>query len=333
MIRSLRVMWVLGLLGISPVQAHLLAPALLQLEETAPAEFSVLWRASALGAQGRQAQPQLPPQCMPLDAMQTAVEPGAALTTRWRVRCDGGIQGQPLSASGLDGSGINVIVRVQFLSQLKASALLDAAHPQWIVTAPDSGRVAVLRDYFKLGVTHLWTGLDHLLFLLGLLLLVRGGRRLLLTVTAFTAGHSVTLSLATLDLIAVPQSLAELMIALTLVVLAGELTRLKSPKPSLLVRKSWAMALLFGLVHGLGFAGALAEIGLPQREIPLSLLAFNLGIETGQLMLMALVLPVAGLWRRHVRVTGGRWTRLLPPYVIGSLAAFWCFERAALLLG
>jgi hydrogenase/urease accessory protein HupE len=187
----------------------------------------------------------------------------------------------------------------------------------------------VLRSYAALGIEHILLGLDHLLFVFGLLLLV--GRRsaaLVKTITAFTAGHSVTLSLAALGLVRVPQAPVELLIALSVFALAVELAR---PDRGAVGRRPWVMALLFGLLHGLGFAAALAQVGLPETDIPLALFSFNVGIEIGQLAFVAVI--VAGRhWLARPLARLPRWSEAVPIYTLGCLAAYWCFERAAALV-
>jgi len=184
--------------------------------------------------------------------------------------------------------------------------------------------------YLKLGLEHILTGSDHLLFVLGLILLVRHWRPLLWTITAFTAGHSLTLSLAAMGFVHVPQAPVEALIALSIFVVAVEITRRTEGGASGLWRMPWSMALVFGLLHGLGFAGALAEVGLPADEIPVALFAFNIGIELGQILFVGLILVSWHVLARFPRRLG-RAGQLIPAYVIGSLAALWAFERIYLI--
>jgi len=175
------------------------------------------------------------------------------------------------------------------------------------------------------------TGFDHLLFVLGLILRLRGWRRLVGTITAFTVGHSVTLALATLGVIHVPTRAVEVLIAITIFAVAVELARDRSQWPSWIRRAPWVAAFAFGLLHGLGFAGALAEVGLPPHEIPIALFSFNVGIELGQLAFVAIVLGA----RRLLVAMPVRWpvaAAQIPAYVIGSLAAYWAVERAWVML-
>ncbi|MGB1581983.1 MAG: HupE/UreJ family protein, partial [Nevskiales bacterium] len=254
----------------------------------------------------------------------------SAITRRWQLTCTKpDLTGETLAASWLEASGINVVVRVQQLDGTQHQALLDSRHNRFTIPAK-ADRSEIMGRYFVLGIEHLVFGPDHLAFLLGLLFLVSGWRRLILTLTAFTLGHSVTLSLAALDVFSLPQSITELGIAISIVVLARELL---SSNNSWIKRYPMWMAAGFGLLHGLGFAGALNNIGLPQTEVVSALLSFNLGIEAAQLLIVAglvtvlfairqLGLPNPSLHSPRVRV--------LPAYVMGALAMMWCMERSGL---
>jgi hydrogenase/urease accessory protein HupE len=206
--------------------------------------------------------------------------------------------------------------------------VVTAARPSLAVPARPR-RWDVVRDYARLGVEHILGGPDHLLFVFGLVLLAGTARRVAATVTAFTLGHSVTLSLAALGLVTVPTAPIEMLIAASVLALAAELAR-EPDRPTLMRRFPWVMAATFGLLHGLGFAAALAETGLPQGEIPLALFAFNAGIELGQLVFVLVVLA-AGRVLRRVPIRLPAWTRHVPVYAMGTLAAFWWWERTAAL--
>jgi hydrogenase/urease accessory protein HupE len=329
-------MSVLLLIGLClPAHAHPLAPALLELRELessgTAARYAVLWRTSVTRAQGTDVQPQLPSDCRALSTAQVSAEENQSLVQRWQMQCGPqGLIGRTLGVAGLDRSRINVILRIETLDGSVNTSLLDADRPLYTVPAPQI-EPPIFKTYLVLGIEHLLLGLDHVLFVIGLLLLVRRFKPLVLTITAFTLGHSVTLALATLGWVRVNPALTELAIAASILVLALEIVR---PRPdSFIRRRPWLMASSFGLLHGLGFAGALADVGLPQGEIPLALLAFNLGIEFGQLMLVGVLLVLARLWSRLAAQPVTTVTSLLlPAYLIGSLAAFWCIERAVVLL-
>ena len=208
--------------------------------------------------------------------------------------------------------------------ECQAQALLDGREPG--LTVPQkTTKAEVFVAYLALGIEHLLTGFDHLLFVAGLLAIVRGLRATLLALSAFTLGHSVTLCLAALSIVRMPLPPVELGIALSLLVLAHELTR----PPTTSQRAGWPLFSLvasLGLLHGLGFAGALAEVGLPAHEIPLSLLAFNLGVEAGQVIACMALAPVLLLSHKIAR-GDERLIRLGLAYGIGTAAAFWCIER------
>jgi hydrogenase/urease accessory protein HupE len=182
--------------------------------------------------------------------------------------------------------------------------------------------------YLGLGIEHILLGIDHLLFVLGLLLIVRGAWMLIKTITAFTLAHSITLALATLGLVRVPAPPVDAAIALSIAFLAAEIVHARRGRPGLAARKPWLVAFAFGLLHGLGFAGALTQLGLPPGEVPAALLFFNLGVEIGQLLFVALVLAL-GWALRQLQVSWPRWAAPLPAYAIGTLAAFWLIERVS----
>lgn len=307
--------------------AHPLAPALLELRHDAGA-YEVLWRTPVAQVRGVSLTPQLPPDCTPLAEPRRSFDGNEAVEWRWRARCaDADLAGREVSVSGLAGSGINVVLRLERPDGQVFGAILDERHAAAVIPAPDS-RGQRLAGYFNLGVEHLLTGLDHVLFVLGLLLLVRGWKPLVLTVTAFTMGHSLTLAAATLGLVRVNPALTELGIVASLVAVA--VAALHKDR-SRLARRPAAMALGFGLLHGLGFAGALSAAGLPQDDIPLALLLFNLGIEAGQLAVVAAAGLLLAL-RSAMPLAGRIPARALTAYIIGSLAAMWCIERTTVLL-
>lgn len=311
----------------NPASAHPLAPALLQLQETTPAHYEVLWRTSVTRTQQQDVSPQLPLDCIATSEPQITTEDGDAVVARWSVRCDTALTGRHIAVQGLAQSGINVIVHL-LAREGVIDTLLSPDQPGFEVPRPEA-QPPVFVAYLQLGIEHLLTGLDHLLFVAGLLLLVRRVRPLLLTITAFTLGHSLTLALASLGLIHVHQPLAELGIAISILVLAVEISRPAESPTSTLVRWPWLMAGAFGLLHGLGFAAALVDVGLPQGQILLALLAFNIGIELGQLLVVSLLLAAAWLWQQQWKTSLKTGSRAGPAYLIGTLAAYWCWDRLA----
>jgi hypothetical protein len=251
----------------------------------------------------------------------------AGAVAQWAVSCPGGLVEKTLGVEGLDTSQTSALLRIEFADGRVVRQVLTGSEPAF--TVPDrEGTLDLARSYGELGVEHIATGWDHLTFVLGLIVLVVGRRRLLVTITSFTLGHSVTLALAALGVVQAPQELTEAAIALSIFVLATELARTAmGAEPGILSTKPWAMAGLFGLLHGLGFAGALSKIGLPDGEIPLALFSFNVGIELGQLGFVAVVLGAWVLLRR-VPFDPPWQARLVPAYGIGTLAAFWFIQRS-----
>ncbi|TJY55547.1 HupE/UreJ family protein [Sinimarinibacterium sp. CAU 1509] len=321
----------LWLLALTAAQAHPLSPALLQLKQTAPTQYSVDWRVSPQAATRTPLAPVFPADCAAVSAKPDVLDSGL-LIQRWNLRCQSALAGRPLRIDGLARSPINVILRLQRLQGGEVQALLDADQDTFMVpeNVLSSAAGGVFAAYLQMGIEHLLSGLDHVLFVLGLLLLARRGRVLLLTITAFTLGHSLTLALAVLGVVRVNAALTELLIALSIVWLALEVVRNRTVGSGWAARRPWALAGGFGLLHGLGFAGALAQIGVPADAIPLSLLGFNLGIELGQLGLVAVVLITARLWR----ALASAWPsvpalRGLSGYLMGSVAACWVYERLA----
>jgi hydrogenase/urease accessory protein HupE len=185
-----------------------------------------------------------------------------------------------------------------------------------------------MRGYFTLGVGHILGGIDHLLFVLALLLIVRGAKRIVFTITAFTVAHSITLIAATLGWVHVPGPPVEAMIALSIVFVAAEIVHGLRGEPGLTARAPWVAAFSFGLLHGFGFAGALAEVGLPQKAIPVALLMFNVGVELGQLIFVAAALA-AGALLTQLRLRRPERLRWAASYAIGTIAMFWVIERVA----
>jgi hydrogenase/urease accessory protein HupE len=312
-------------LALCPLSAagHPLAPSLLEIREIDADRLSVLWRTPLLQTSGSPLSPVLPAHCNPLGPPR-AWESDSALVERWELRCPGrGLVGSELAVEGIAGSGSDVLIQLHLLDGRRIRAVASARSPRF--TVPERERAArVFADYVSLGIEHLASGLDHLLFVTGLLLLVSGGRRILLAVTAFTVGHSATLTLAVLGIARLPAALVEVGIAASLVALAVELA---SDAPSRR-RHPWLLALAFGLLHGFGFAGALREAGLPADAIPLALFSFNLGIEIGQLVFVALALGTLSIARESLDRLPAALGRV-PTYAIGSLGFFWCLERAA----
>jgi hydrogenase/urease accessory protein HupE len=324
-------MFLLVGLSAGSVAAHPLAPALLELRETADSDVQVRFKTS-LYPRSRAAAallvPILPASCERVGAPRTTLE-GGGQVERFRLRCTDGVVGQEVGVGGLRENAIDALLRVELKDGRTVQRVLRAGRPRLTIPARPE-RLEILVSYFDMGSRHIFSGPDHLLFVFGLVLLVSAGTgylsRLLMTLSAFTLGHCVTLTCAALGWLYLPSAPVEFLIALSVLALAVELARSDRERAS--SRLPWLLAGSFGLLHGLGFAGALLEAGLPQGEIPLALFSFNLGIEAGQVLFVVAVLALLGCCRAArlpERLPG--WALRVPLYAMGSLAAMWSIER------
>ena len=264
-------------------QAHRFAPSLFKVNEIADQQYAVVWKTPAQGVSAVPLRPLWPDSCEITQSNPPQLE-GTGKVSSWQMRClelgEDGLVGETLGVEGLGENQASAMVMVNLLDGRSYQQVLNAEQAAFVIPE-ESSAGEVVEDYTVLGMEHIWGGIDHLLFVFGLLLLVGGGARLFWTITAFTLGHSITLSLVTLGFFDYPVALVEFTIALSIFVLAVELTR--TSKHDLLWRNPWWLAGGFGLLHGMGFAGALTETGLPQDNVPLALLFFNVGIEVGQI--------------------------------------------------
>jgi hydrogenase/urease accessory protein HupE len=305
--------------------AHELQPSSLELRQLTPERYEVIWRAPIYYGKAHPARLQLPEQ------WQTVGEPtikqlsDSALHRRVVSVPNGAIDGGVIRFLGLEATITDVFIRFIWLDGTQTTAIARPNRP-WVEIVAQRSAWQVAWDYTVLGVDHILSGFDHLTFVLALLLIVSGARRLLVTVTSFTLAHSITLAAATLGVMWVPGPPVEATIALSILFLASELVKVNRGQTSLTARYPWVVAFTFGLLHGFGFAGALGDVGLPQNEIPLALLMFNVGVELGQLLFIAAVLALLAVVRK-VRTEWPDWAHQLPAYGIGSIAAFWFIER------
>ncbi len=301
-----------------------LRPGYLELTEQSAGHWRVAWKLplSAPPA-GEIVPPGLPANCAYLPPVRQGFS-GGAIVGNAAARCAGKIAGGIIAMPALTGPG-DVLVRVQPLDEPVQMHRMTAREPMVEVTAQPSTR-QVLQSYFVLGVEHIIAGWDHLLFVIALVLLVRSGRAVVAAATAFTLAHSLTLAGAALGFISMPQRPVEAMIALSILFLALEIVRRKDGPRSLTLRYPWVVAFLFGLLHGFGFAGALAQIGLPQGDIVPALFAFNVGVEAGQLSIILAVLALLELVRRTAMPALQPAIRL-SAYAIGITGAYWLIDR------
>ena len=308
-------------------QAHESRPAYLEITESQPNLFDITWRRPARGDMVLSMQPVFPAPCEVRGNVANYFSPGAHVS-RWSLHCQGnGLIGHTIYIDGLAQTITDVLVRLQFLDGTTQTQILKPNAASMTVKGSPSFW-QVIADYFRLGIEHILGGIDHLLFVLCLLLIVKNNWLLVKTITAFTVAHSITLALATLGFVNVPQAPVEAVIALSILFLAVELVKQQQGKSDLAMRAPWIVAFIFGLLHGFGFAGALAEVGLPQADIPLALLMFNVGVEAGQLLFIAAVIMAIQLWKAFIRLELA-WLPQATVYAIGGLASFWVIERVS----
>jgi len=315
--------------GLQAARAHETRPAYLELKETAPGQFSVIWRTPVLAGMRLPVALKLP------DGVRNVEEPsvqelsGSLLERRSVDAGPNGLAGKRIEFPGLQLTITDVLVRIERLDGTPSTELVRPPRP-WLEIAAQRGALATAGVFLAQGIEHILLGVDHLLFVLGLLLIVRTPWMLVKTITAFTVAHSITLAVATFGFATVPAPPLNAAIALSILFLGPEIVRVWRGQTSFTIRHPWVVAFAFGLLHGFGFASGLTALGLPRNEIPLALLAFNVGVEIGQLAFVALILLLV----RAFKVLQVHWPRaaeLAPAYVIGSLGAFWTIQRVVLM--
>jgi len=322
-----RILFILiPLLALSPpAVAHEVRPAYLELRQTGPDAYDVLWKVPGQGDNLRLGlYVELPPGTANVTPPRGSMT-NNAFTERWAVTRPGGFSGCTICIAGLAATMTDVLVRLDRLDGGAQVTRLTPAASSFVVEA-SPGRMEVAHTYVVLGVEHILTGIDHLLFVLALLIITRGGWKLVKTVSAFTLSHSLTLSAATLGWVHMPAPPVEALIALSIVFVAAEIVRMRRGVESLTASAPWVVAFAFGLMHGLGFAGGLSEAGLPVGHIPTALLFFSVGVEAGHFMFVGVALSAITVARR-TRIPWPLWAELVPPYAIGGVAMFWVIER------
>ena len=306
-------------------------PAYLQLTQTAADRYEVLWKVPALDETTvLKVQPAFPRGTVATTPVRSSFASGAVVQ-RWAISLPGGLEGRAIEFPGVTATRIDILVRLVRGDGTVQLGRVFPASPTFVVTASPRA-FEVMRTYTVLGIEHILTGFDHLLFVLALVILVKGLRRLIATITAFTLAHSLSLVAATLGWVHVPGPPVEACIALSIVFVAGEIMHSRAGRPGLTERYPWVVAFTFGLLHGLGFASALAEVGLPPLSIPVALFFFNVGVEIGQLLFIAAILAVAAATRwtvRRLAIGTPAWLWRVPPYAIGGIASYWVLERVA----
>ncbi len=300
-------------------------PGFLELKAIDAGVYNVKWKLPMKGDLVLSLKPVLPDVCSERTPPSRTIT-GDAMISRWSVNCPSGIAGERIAVYGLENTSTEVLVRTVHLDGTTQMTRLTPDETSFEVKTEISD-FEVVKVYTGLGVEHILLGIDHLLFVFALLLIVNSWRRLLGTITAFTLAHSITLAAATLGYVNVPQAPVEAIIALSILFLATEIVHAQRGKVGMAERFPWLVAFIFGLLHGFGFAGALSEIGLPEQSIPLALLFFNVGVESGQLIFVAVVVALGWLLQRIIKKNSLIWGKVAASYAIGSIAAFWTIER------
>ncbi len=307
--------------------AHEVRPALLKVTEVSEGRYLVHWKVPAMGDQRLAIDPVFAPHFETVNNRVDGFSQGASVRS-WHITSDSGLSDTEIEFSNLSSTMIDVLVQITFLDGRYYTSLVRPSAPIFHVPVRD-GQASVFRNYLALGVEHILLGWDHLLFVLGMILLVTDYRRLLWAVTGFTFAHSITLGLAMFDIIRVPGPPVEAVIALSIVLLAVEVTRYRQTNvETIAIRAPWLVSMVIGLVHGLGFAGALREFGLPAHAQFVSLLAFNLGVECGQLMFIG-TLILLGAVARRLEMPLLRPIQMATTWFVGICGSFWLAQRMA----
>ena len=306
--------------------SHEIRPAYLQIIQTEENSYQLLWKIPRKGDMVIRLQPVFPEG---FDIKETGVNrtTADAKIFNYVLQGDRPLAGEQLSIHNLNKTLVDVLVTVKYLNGEKVTLMLKPENPQTVLPGEIS-KWEVVKTYTILGIEHILFGIDHLLFVLALIIITKGFSKIVKTITAFTLAHSITLSMAVLGVANLPGPPVEAVIALSIVFLAVEIVKNIQGKETLTSKKPWLVAFTFGLLHGFGFAGALADVGLPETEIPLALAFFNIGVELGQILFVLGTLGVIWLLQRHKK-----WPvfiKKVPAYTIGAVAAFWVIERILL---
>lgn len=319
----------LFLLVSARVHGHEVRPAYLEIEEIEPGRVRVLWKQPLSGELALPLRPRLPESWTEIPGDRRSRTPDTAVVEMF-FDPGGALRGQRISIDGLSASLTDALVRVSLLDGTRITELLKPASPELEIP---KGEASSMSGYLTLGVEHILLGFDHLLFVLGLLVLV--GRRWMLmlkTITSFTLAHSLTLGAATLGVVSVPAAPLNAAIALSILFVGIEIAGRRKGESSLTIEHPWVAAFGFGLLHGLGFASGLRTLGLPPEEIVLALLLFNVGVELGQIGFVALYLAMERSLRT-LEFTPPRWAGAVPEYVVGTLGAYWTIAQTVVLVG
>jgi len=307
----------------SLLKAHEIRPAYLQIIQVSETSYEVFWKVPSMGDAVPRIQPVFPKSFV-IETLKNPNQIPGSVIYYYSLSSDESLRGKELYIKGLNKTLIDVLVTITYLNDEKATFMLQADKDSQIIPGQTSS-YDVVKTYTVLGIEHILLGIDHLLFVLALILITQGKWKIIKTITAFTLAHSITLSLAALGYVSFPGAPVEAVIALSIVFLAMEILKNLKGEATLTSRKPWIVAFTFGLLHGFGFAGALSEIGLPQQDIPLALAFFNVGVEIGQIIFVIVVLLLLKIL--NLKKKWPAYVKKIPAYAIGSIAAFWMIQR------
>ena len=320
--KSISLLVLFLIVGLS-AKAHEVRPAYFSVTQQSDSTYQIVWKIPALGTAIPKIYPILPKGWEVLEEQSNLLPDNLRRT--YLVKVSNGIEGKTLRFDGLNKTLMEVLISIRKSDGIQYSTRIKPSNPSYLIpVTPD--RFSVIKTYLLLGFEHILLGIDHLLFVLALLLLTKGFKMILKTITAFTIAHSITLSLAALGFVGLPGAPVEAVIALSIVFLAVELVHYLNGRKGLTSQFPWVVAFIFGLLHGFGFAGALVDLGLPQTDIPWALLFFNVGVELGQVAFVVVALGIMLLISK-TKIKWPKWAEKVPPYAIGSLASFWMIER------
>jgi hypothetical protein len=324
--RTLLLLVLLGGAFAGALRAHEVRPALLDIRAMGDGWYDVTFKVPVRAGKVMDITPVYPDSFVLVGNPVSRDGQGSVIQTAKYRSQSGSIVGMPIEIAGLSALQIDVLVQIALADGTTHSAILKPYSPNYVIPENENAW-SVATGYIYMGITHILSGYDHLSFVLALILLIRDRWMLVKAITAFTVAHSISLVLATLGVVNIPSKPTEVVIALSIMFLALEVLRREDGKNGgIAVQAPWIVAFGFGLVHGLGFAGALSAVGLPQHAIPLALFTFNVGVEIGQLMFVAVVLVIIGAIHRF-HLSRGIFDPRLVPYAIGAMAAYWVIDR------
>jgi hypothetical protein len=311
--------------------AHESQPGLLELRQLGATRYEVIWRAPIYYGRPHPAKLQLPEDWQTLGQPTVRQLSDSALHGRMVDVPGDSINGNVVRFPGLEGTITDVFVRVSRLDGTTYTQVVRPSRPDAVLRGERPWYVSSL-EYLAVGFHHIILGVDHLMFILGLMIIVRGRMILFKTISAFTVAHSITLALATLGYANVPTQPLTAAIALSILFLGPEIVRVWRGETSFTIRHPWVVAFAFGLLHGFGFASGLSVTGMPRAELAPALLFFNVGVELGQLCFVVLILIVLHSFKK-IELRWPRWVEVIPGYAVGSLGAYWTIQRVAIMLG